>query len=86
MNETVLSKGIFTQPLQIIASLAAGLTMLLGLVVIYGWYTGHETLVQVLPEFVPMQYNTALGFVFCALAVVELVSGVSLDIGEVFCS
>lgn len=40
-------------------------TVLLGLLVIYGWYTRQLTLIQVLPQFVPMQYNTALGFVLC---------------------
>jgi hypothetical protein len=40
-------------------------TLFLGLLVIFGWYTHNETLVQVLPTFVPMQYNTALGFVLC---------------------
>jgi len=38
-------------------------TTLLGIVVIFGWYTGNITLIQVLPQFVPMQYNTASGFV-----------------------
>lgn len=47
--------------------------MLLGLVVIVGWYINEPALVQVLPQFVPMQYNTALGFLLsgiglCALA------------------
>jgi len=40
-------------------------TLMLGLVVIVGWHTGSVTLIQVMPGFVPMQYNTALGFVFC---------------------
>jgi signal transduction histidine kinase/CheY-like chemotaxis protein len=51
-----------------IAAAAAGLlTTLLGVVVIVGWQTNNVTLVQVLPTFVPMQYNTALGFVLCGL-------------------
>ena len=52
--------------------LAAG-TLLLGLVVLFGWHTGNRTLVQVLPQFVPMQYNTALGFVFAGAALLALV-------------
>ena len=52
-----------------IAGLALGSgTLLLGLVVIVGWYTGNRTLIQVLPQFVPMQYNTALGFVLSGAA------------------
>ncbi|MEA1951818.1 MAG: putative DNA binding domain-containing protein, partial [Planctomycetota bacterium] len=47
-------------------NLAAGASVLgLGLMVIFGWYVGSSTLVQVHPAFVPMQYNTALGFVLC---------------------
>ncbi|MEY2976680.1 MAG: hypothetical protein RLZZ435_818 [Cyanobacteriota bacterium] len=34
----------------------------LGLVVCVGWYTGLEPLIQIHPSFVPMQFNTALGF------------------------
>ncbi|MEE8107473.1 MAG: response regulator [Planctomycetota bacterium] len=48
------------------SSLLLGLvTTALGLTVIVGWHVGNRTLIQVLPQFVPMQYNTALGFVFC---------------------
>jgi signal transduction histidine kinase/CheY-like chemotaxis protein len=53
-------------------ALAAG-TLLLGLVVLFGWHSGNRTLVQVLPQFVPMQYNTALGFVFAGAALLALV-------------
>jgi signal transduction histidine kinase/CheY-like chemotaxis protein len=57
-------------------SIAAGsLTLLLGLVVIVGWYTGNTTLIQVMPQFVPMQYNTALGFVACGAGLVMLAIG-----------
>ncbi|MGI9331287.1 MAG: ATP-binding response regulator [Gammaproteobacteria bacterium] len=47
-------------------------TLLLGLVVVFGWHTGNRTLVQILPQFVPMQYNTALGFIFSGLALLGL--------------
>ena len=47
----------------------AGLsTLTLGLIVLYGWHSRSITLIQVLPTFVPMQYNTALGFVLCGLS------------------
>ena len=36
----------------------------LGAMVIVGWYTKNITLLQVLPDAVAMQYNTALGFLF----------------------
>jgi two-component system, sensor histidine kinase and response regulator len=34
-----------------------------------GWYLRNETLIQVSPSFVPMQYNTALGFFLAGLGV-----------------
>jgi hypothetical protein len=40
----------------------ASLSLLLGLAVLVGWYTHNSALIQVSPAFVPMQYNTALGF------------------------
>jgi len=56
-------------------SLACGTaTVLLGLLVIAGWHAGSRTLVQVLPTFVPMQYNTALGFLLCGSALLLLVA------------
>ncbi len=56
------------------ASLAfASAALLLGLVVLVGWYTGNRTLIQVLPQFVPMQYNTALGFVLSGAALLLLI-------------
>lgn len=46
--------------------LAAGsLCALLGLSVLIGWYTHNLALIHVLPSFVGMAYNTALGFL-CA--------------------
>jgi signal transduction histidine kinase len=47
--------------------IAAGLSSILGGVVLIGWYTHNVTLIQVFPTFVPMQYNTALGFLICGL-------------------
>ena len=50
----------------LITAITAGVfTFALGIVVLVGWYTGNKVLIQVLPMFVPMQYNTALGFVLC---------------------
>ena len=49
--------------------LVAGvLTLSLGVVVLIGWHLGSRTLVQVAPTFVPMQYNTALGFISCGIS------------------
>ena len=46
---------------------SGGLSLLLGVVVLLGWYTHNPDLIQVNPAFVPMQYNTALGFLLAGL-------------------
>ncbi len=51
------------------------LSVILGVVVLIGWYTHNETLIQVLPVFVPMQFNTALGFLFGGLGFLVLTKG-----------
>lgn len=50
-----------------------GLVVLLGASVIFGWHTNNIALVQVNPEFAPMQYNTALSFLLAGISVVCLV-------------
>ncbi|WP_168204228.1 sensor histidine kinase [Aliikangiella coralliicola] len=50
------------------------LSILLGSIVIIGWYTHELTLIQVLPQFVPMQYNTALGFILCGIGILTVLS------------
>lgn len=57
-NITVLYSGLFC--------------LLLAVVVIWGWITGNQKLIQVLPHFAPMQFNTALGFIFAGLSLVCL--------------
>lgn len=52
-------------------SVAAGsLVVLLGLLVIVGWIVRSTTLIQVLPWLTPMQFNTALAFVFSGAALI----------------
>jgi len=52
-------------------SILCGLaSSILGLLVLLGWYTHSPTLIQVYPSFVPMQYNTALGFLVCGIGLV----------------
>jgi PAS domain S-box-containing protein len=48
------------------------ITGLLGTIVLLGWYTHQQTLIQVNPAFVPMQYNTALGFALGGIALLSL--------------
>ena len=50
----------------------ATVLLLLSAVVIYGWYTRTNLLVQIHPRFVPMQFNTALGFGLVGLSLLLL--------------
>lgn len=44
------------------------ISILLGSSVITGWYVHSYDLIQILPQFAPMQYNTALGFLLSGIA------------------
>jgi len=48
---------------------------MLGLLVLAGWHTHNTTLVQVHSAFVPMQYNTALGFLLCGTGLLAVAVG-----------
>lgn len=48
--------------------LAIALVGLMGATVLIGWRTGLQKLVQINPAFAPMQFNTAVSFLFLALA------------------
>ena len=54
---------------------AGALSSLLGLLVLIGWYSRNVALIQVHPAFVPMQYNTALGFLLCGAAFLLILLG-----------
>ena len=64
-----------THHLTVAATSAGAISAVLGLTVLVGWHIGNATLIQVLPGFVPMQYNTALGFVLCGTAVLLALAG-----------
>lgn len=68
MNEATLEYDRLKQTLWWCGVVLGSAVALLGLVVIVGWFVGSRTLVQVHPAFVPMQFNTALGFVLCGTA------------------
>ena len=55
--------------LPLLPKILGTVSLLLGIIVLIGWYTHNETLIQVNPHFVPMQYNTALGFALSGLAI-----------------
>lgn len=44
------------------------LLVLLAMSVLYGWFTKDTALIQVNEEFVPMQFNTAISFLECGVA------------------
>ncbi|MDX2505335.1 MAG: PAS domain S-box protein, partial [Gammaproteobacteria bacterium] len=55
-----------------LAKAAGGLVVLLGVVVMLGWFADSALLVQLQPQWVPMQFNTALGFVICGAGLLFL--------------
>ncbi|HAA55899.1 MAG TPA: hypothetical protein DCE42_14140, partial [Myxococcales bacterium] len=48
---------------------------ILSLLVITGWYTHNKRLIQVMPSFVSMQFNTALALLLSGLALFSLLRG-----------
>jgi PAS domain S-box-containing protein len=61
--------------LRILAACCALFTAMLGVVVILGWHTGNALLIQVHESYVPMQYNTALGFALLGLGLFFVLLG-----------
>ena len=57
--------------LSVLVLSGAALLLSLGAIVCVGWYTGLEALIQVHPSFVPMQFNTALGFSLLGLSLLS---------------
>ena len=51
---------------------SGGWGLAIGMVVIIGWYTHCRTIIQVLPGFPSMKYNTALGFISCGSGLILL--------------
>ncbi|NJN73658.1 MAG: GGDEF domain-containing protein [Limnothrix sp. RL_2_0] len=65
---------LLTSPLYLKHMLDVGASVLLclGFVVIFGWYIKSSSLVQLSPHFVPMQFNTALGFLLLGISLFAL--------------
>jgi PAS domain S-box-containing protein len=55
----------------LVAAASGASVAVLGGLVIAGWLTVAVALIQVLPGFPPMQYNTALGFMICGAALLS---------------
>ena len=62
-----MNRQVGDRALQVTAWVLATASLMLGLLVLVGWYTRNAALIQVNPAFVPMQYNTALGFALSGL-------------------
>jgi PAS domain S-box-containing protein len=70
---TRVNKHLLKMDLELtLAKLAGFLSLALGAVVLLGWYLHEPALIQVNPAFVPMQYNTALGFAVGGFALLGL--------------
>jgi signal transduction histidine kinase len=54
---------------------AGGLSAALGGVVVVGWLTGSVRLIQTHPDFPPMQFNTALGFLTGGVGLMAALAG-----------
>src|SRR5262249_15271419 len=51
----------------------AGMSVtVLGIAVVIGWYAQSTALIQVLPQLAPMQFNTALSFIFCGITLTSM--------------
>ncbi len=57
-----------------LAAIAAAAVALLALVVMAGWSAQYAPIVQIRPEYAPMQFNTALGLLLGAVALLGVVS------------
>ncbi len=68
-SDNSLSEKAFNNRITEIIQTVASITIfLLGSFVLTGWFTHNRSLIQILPTFVPMQFNTALGFLLCGIA------------------
>jgi PAS domain S-box-containing protein len=60
------------QQAMLASRLLAGIVMLLGVCVLFGWWLDIPAIRTVLPGLISMKFNTAAGFVLCGLAVLAL--------------
>lgn len=58
-----------------LARASAVSVIVLGTIVIIGWHSKNTSLIQILPQFVPMQYNTALVFILCGAGLLLCLGG-----------
>lgn len=58
-----------------VLTVTSGTSIAVGLLVMAGWHLHSTALIQLLPMFVPMQYNTALGFLLCGIGIFSAARG-----------
>ncbi len=52
--------------------LLASIVLVIASVVLFGWFTHDDFLIQIQPSFVPMQFNTAVCFILLSIAIMTL--------------
>lgn len=73
--DTKLSHNRTSYYAGLILSFAGISSIILGLVVLFGWHTGNDTIVRILPSFPAMSYNTAVSFILCGTGILGLTFG-----------
>ncbi|QDT00835.1 sensor histidine kinase [Adhaeretor mobilis] len=72
-NKTMV--GVQQRQWKHLFALISGFVAVLGMLVITSWHLGWTTVLQINPSLVPMQYNTALGFLLAGVATLLLAYG-----------
>lgn len=75
VRHTVKKDPLYDRWPDLVMRLAGGCAAVLGLTVMGGWHVGNLTLIQVMPMFAPMQYNTALCFSLCGAGLLATALG-----------
>ncbi|AFY40260.1 diguanylate cyclase [[Leptolyngbya] sp. PCC 7376] len=60
-------KGV-DSPSKLLVNVGAAILFLLSMMVMVGWFARYPRLIQISPAYVPMQFNTALGFCLISLS------------------
>ncbi|TAH34218.1 MAG: PAS domain S-box protein [Alphaproteobacteria bacterium] len=72
MSDNTYRPAIMTEKILWLVYFAGGFSVMLGAMVIYGWFSHNLSLVQIHPTFVAMQFNTALAFILSGVGLIAL--------------
>ncbi|MCK5189445.1 MAG: PAS domain-containing protein, partial [Methylococcales bacterium] len=76
MDQRMMKPSLGDYPIAYLLILSGGVMVsILGVSVLFGWVTHNVALIQVSTAFVPMQFNTALGFLLSGLGVLVVTRG-----------